>query len=146
MPAVLRRGVMDELATAAAAVAIATDAYAEKDSELGLTFTTYMDVEAQEAAEERINVDKENDISIPAEREVQAGNPKVLNATREPRSTPHAQPLPQVVGHNDVLRNSLSRRLLLQKADGMFPEGQEAPRAMVKDGTPRPPRRPTSSS
>ena len=111
MPAVLRRGVMDELATAAAAVAIATDAYAEKDSELGLTFTTYMDVEAQEAAEERINVDKENDISIPAEREVEAGNPKVLNATREPRSTPHAQPLPQVVGHNDVLRNSLSRRL-----------------------------------
>ena len=102
---------MDELATAAAAVAIATDAYAEKDSELGLTFTTYMDVEAQEAAEERINVDKENDISIPAEREVEAGNPKVLNATREPRSTPHAQPLPQVVGHNDVLRNSLSRRL-----------------------------------
>jgi hypothetical protein len=68
---------MDELATAAAAVAIATDAYAEKDSELGLTFTTYMDVEAQEAAEERINVDKENDISIPAEREVQAGNPKI---------------------------------------------------------------------
>ena len=89
---------MDELATAAAAVAIATDAYAEKDSELGLTFTTYMDVAAQEAAEERINVDKENDISIPAEREVEAGNPKVLNATREPRSTPHAQPIPQVVG------------------------------------------------
>ena len=92
MPAVLRRGVMDELATAASAVAIATDAFAEKDSELGLTFTTCLDVEAQEAAEERINVDKENDISIPAEREVEAGNlnPKVLNATREPRSTPHA--------------------------------------------------------
>jgi hypothetical protein len=111
MPAVLRRGVMDELATAASAVAIATYAFAEKDSELGLTFTTCLDVEAQEAAEERINVDKENDVSIPAEREVEAGNPKVLNATREPRSTPHAQPLPQVVGHNDVLRNSLSRRL-----------------------------------
>ena len=29
---------MDELATAAAAVAIATDAYADEDSELGLTF------------------------------------------------------------------------------------------------------------
>ena len=47
MPAVLRRGVMDELATAASAVAIATDAFAEKDSELGLTFTTCLDVEAR---------------------------------------------------------------------------------------------------
>ena len=86
---------MDELATAAAAVAIATDAYAEKDSELGLTFTTYMDVAAQEAAEERIDdVDKENHSSTPAEREVEAGNPKVSNATREPKSTPHARPAP----------------------------------------------------
>jgi len=86
MPAVLRRGVMDELATAASAVAIATDAFAEKDSELGLTFTTCLDVEAQEAAEERINVDKENDISIPAEREVEAGNPKIarLCCSRKP--------------------------------------------------------------
>jgi len=38
---------MDELATAASAVAIATDAFAEKDSELGLTFTTCLDVEAR---------------------------------------------------------------------------------------------------
>ena len=70
-----------------------------------------MDIEAQEAAEERIDVDKENHSSTPAEREVEAGNPKVLNATRKPQSTPHAQPLTQVDGHTDLLPNSLSCRL-----------------------------------
>ena len=92
-PAVPERGGMEELAAAAAAVAIATDANANEVAVLGSTSSTSMDVEAQEAADECLHVDKENDTVNPADRDVGAANPKVVHATLEPCSAHHAQPL-----------------------------------------------------
>lgn len=108
---VRREGDMDELAAAAAVVAIATDANADEESALGLTSSTSMDVEAPEAADECLDVDKENKSGSPATRDLGAANPKVSNATQEPQNMRHAQPLTQSVSHIDMHRNALSRRL-----------------------------------
>jgi len=96
---------MDELATAAAAVVTTNVPNADEHSALGSTSPTMMDVEAQEAADERLNMEKENGTVNPADRDVGAANPKVSVA------------------------------VLLKRAGCMFPEGQGAPRAMAKDDT-----------
>ena len=102
---------MDELAAAAAVVAITTDSNADEDSALGLTSFMLMDVEAPEAADECLDVDKENESGGPATRDLGAANPKVSNATQEPQNMRHAQPLTQSSSHTDMLRNAPSRRL-----------------------------------
>ena len=84
---------MGELAAAAAAVTITTDANADEDSALGLTSSTPMDVEAPEAADECLDVDKENGSGDPGTRDLGAANPKVSNATQEPQNMRHAQRL-----------------------------------------------------
>ena len=110
-PVVRTWGCMDELAAAAAVVGITTDANADEDSALGLTSSTPMDVEAPEAADECLDVDKENESGGPATRDLEAANTKVSNATQEPQNMRHVQPLTQSGSHTDMLRNALSCRL-----------------------------------
>ena len=57
---------------------------------------------------ERIDVEKENGTVNPADRDVGAANLTVVNATPEPCSSHHVQPLACPGSHADVLSKALS--------------------------------------
>ena len=84
---------MDELAAAAAAFDVTMDANADEESALDSTSPVMMDVEAQAADDDCLNVEKENDTLNPADQDIGAANPKVVYATLEPCSSHHGQPL-----------------------------------------------------
>ena len=89
---------MDELAAAAATLAMPIDDNADEDEELGSMDNTVGTVEESRAANESARVDKENDPPVPAGSDLGAANPKVSNATFVPRSAHHAPPFTRPCG------------------------------------------------
>ena len=125
---------MDELAAAAAVVAMDTDDFAEMDLEQYAMHDVAAIDEVQRPAAEAAEAQDENKggNTVPGGPEI--ANPKVANAPRIPRRTRCGPPITRPDCHACVPRRQVSEDLLLQTADFMFPIGKGAPRAMPKDG------------
>ena len=127
-------GGMDELAAAAAVVAISIDDFAEEDFEQRPPCGVSAGGDAAMSIDESMEQDKENVLVDAAQSEVGDGDPEVSNSPILQFRPLARTTIPYLTATTVVCARQLSEAVLLQTANQMFPEGQGKPRTVTKDG------------
>ena len=121
---------MDELAAAAAVVAMAFDSENPEDAELETTVGTVGAAIGEEAAVGSASADEENQQDLPVPRRLGTANPKVILHPLASRAPPIRSPKLTLCPHPC---HRLPWRHTARRADSKCPEGKGAPQTRVVD-------------